>query len=313
MSPFADALVLTGPTGCGKSAWAIRLASSFNAEIISMDSMTLYRGMDIGTAKPTAAERASVPHHLVDVLDPWESANVAWWLERAERACEDIRSRSKRPLFVGGTPFYLTALLHGLFDAPPADESVRQRLQADIERDGAAAVHARLAAIDAAAARRIHPNDTRRIVRALEVFELIGQPISSFQTSWDTPAFAPEQREGRSAPIRCIQLDLPREVLNERIDRRVHAMLDAGWLEECRQLQALERPLSREARAALGYRELFAYLDNPSADWSELVATIQLKTRQFAKRQRTWLRRIPATVIPADAIDVAERIAQAWL
>jgi tRNA dimethylallyltransferase len=312
MSAFADALVLTGPTGCGKSALAIRLASTLHAEIISMDSMTLYRGMDIGTAKPTAAERKSVPHHLIDVLDPWESANVAWWLERAKRACEDIRARGKRPLFVGGTPFYLTALLHGLFDAPPADESLRRRLEAEIECKGAAAVHARLAAIDAAAARRIHPNDMRRLVRALEVFELTGQPISSFQTSWDTPAFSAESREAETPPIRCIQLDLPRDVLNERINRRVVAMLEAGWLEECRQLRSWERPLSREAQAALGYRELFAYLDDPTGDWSGIMDTIQLKTRQFAKRQRTWFRRIPATVIPANDDNVVERIAKAW-
>ena len=312
MSPFADALVLTGPTGCGKSAWAIRLASSIDAEIISMDSMTLYRGMDIGTAKPTAAERANVPHHLIDVLDPWESANVAWWLERAELACESIRARGKRPLFVGGTPFYLTALLHGLFDAPPADETLRRRLEADIERDGSAVVHARLAVIDASAARRIHPNDTRRIVRALEVFELTGQPISSYQTSWDTPAFVSGQSEARPAPIRCVQLDLPREVLNERINRRVVAMLDAGWLDECRRLRALERSLSREAEAALGYRELFAYLDDPTADWAEIVETIQLKTRQFAKRQRTWFRRIPSTVLSAEEDDLPNRILSAW-
>lgn len=312
MSPFADALVLTGPTGCGKSALAIRLAARLDAEIISMDSMTLYRGMDIGTAKPTAVERTIVPHHLIDVLDPWESANVAWWLGQAKRVYDDIRQRGKRPLFVGGTPFYLTALVYGLFDAPPADETLRRRLEAEIDREGSAAIHARLAAIDSAAARRIHPRDTRRLVRALEVFELTGQAISTFQTSWDTPAFNSGKRDAESAPLRCIQLDVPREDLNERINRRVVAMLEAGWLEECRQLRALDRPLSREAQAALGYRELFAYLDDPTVDWSEIVATIQLKTRQFAKRQRTWFRRIPASVIPANAKNVEELIAEEW-
>ena len=312
MSPFADALVLTGPTGCGKSAWANRLAPSVNAEIISMDSMTLYRGMDIGTAKPTALEREQVRHHLIDVLDPWESANVAWWLERAKRACEDIRSRGKRPLFVGGTPFYLTALMHGLFDAPQADEMLRGRMEAEIASEGSAVVHARMASIDPAAGQRIHPNDSRRIVRALEVFELTGRPISSYQTSWDTPAFIAGQLKERPAPIRCVQLDLPREILNERINRRVLGMLDAGWLDECRQLRALERPLSREAQAALGYRELFAYLDRPTTEWAAIIETIQLKTRQFAKRQRTWFRRIPSTVLSANDDDLPNRIVSAW-
>ncbi|MFO0938801.1 MAG: tRNA (adenosine(37)-N6)-dimethylallyltransferase MiaA, partial [Gemmataceae bacterium] len=156
MSVFDHALVLTGPTGSGKSAIALSLAEQIGAEILSMDSMTLYRGMDIGTAKPTIEERQRVPHHLIDELDPWESASVAWWLERAQHACESILSRGKRPLFVGGTPFYLMALLYGLFDAPPSDETVRQKIEAEITATGAETVHARLNAIDPTAAKRIH-------------------------------------------------------------------------------------------------------------------------------------------------------------
>src|SRR5689334_16612227 len=136
MSAFADALVLTGPTGSGKTAVALALAPQLNAEVVAMDSMTVYRGMDIGTAKPTSADRAAVSHHLIDVLDPWESLNVAWWLDRAAEACADIRSRGKRPLFVGGTPFYLKALLSGLFPAPPADPALRAALEAEVERIG---------------------------------------------------------------------------------------------------------------------------------------------------------------------------------
>src|SRR6187402_422157 len=134
MSAFENALILTGPTACGKSALALSLAERIGGEIVALDSMTVYRGMDVGTAKPTAGERARVPHHLIDVLDPWESLTVAWWLARAEEACRDIVARGKRPLFVGGTPFYLKALLHGLFPGPPGDEDLRRALEAEAER-----------------------------------------------------------------------------------------------------------------------------------------------------------------------------------
>src|SRR5437763_7013710 len=176
---FANALILTGPTGCGKSGLALELAPRLNAEIVCMDSMTLYRGMDVGTAKPTAAERARVPHHLLDVLDPWESANVAWWLNRAAEACVDLRARGKRPLLVGGTPFYLKAVFSGLFDAPPADPELRTALEAEAERDGTAAFHDRLRAIDTTTAARLHPNDVRPVVRALAVWQLTGKRSST--------------------------------------------------------------------------------------------------------------------------------------
>ena len=189
MSPFENALILTGPTASGKTALALDLAERLDAEIVALDSMTVYRGMDIGTAKPTAAERARVPHHLIDVLDPWESLTVAWWLEHATAACRDITSRGKRPLFVGGTPFYLKALLHGLFPGPPADEELRRALESEAASTGVAALHARLAAIDPKTAARLHPNDVRRVVRAIEVHTLTGKPISAWQQSWDTPAF----------------------------------------------------------------------------------------------------------------------------
>src|SRR5215213_10182394 len=163
---FSNALVLTGPTASGKSGLALELAARLNAEIISADSMTLYRGMDIGTAKPSAADRARVPHHLIDVLDPWESANVAWWLERAAAHVRDIESRGKTALFVGGTPFYLKALLCGLFPSPPSDLELRRRLETEARAQGNAALHARLAGVDPESAVRLHPNDVRRVVRA---------------------------------------------------------------------------------------------------------------------------------------------------
>src|SRR6266545_49838 len=309
MSAFASALILTGPTACGKTALALDLTTRIGGEIVALDSMTVYRGMDIGTAKPSAAERARVPHHLIDVLDPWESLTVAWWLSQAEAACADITARGKRPIFVGGTPFYLKALLHGLFDGPPADAELRKSLEEEAVRDGNAALHARLAAVDPKTAARLHPNDVRRVVRALEVHALTGKPISDWQQTWDTPAFTDSARATpRAANIPGVVLELPREVLYDRINRRVDAMLEAGWLDEVRRLRELPHPLSREARQALGYRDLLEYLES-GGDWSATVDLIRTHTRQFAKRQLTWFRHLPSLVpVPADASGMAERV-----
>ncbi|MBA4066859.1 MAG: tRNA (adenosine(37)-N6)-dimethylallyltransferase MiaA [Isosphaera sp.] len=262
MSAFENALILTGPTASGKTALALDLADRVGAEVVALDSMTVYRGMDVGTAKPTPDERARVRHHLVDILDPWESLTVADWLDRAAAACRDITARGRRPLFVGGTPFYLKALLHGLFPGPPADPDLRRDLEAEAERAGNAALHARLAAVDPKTAARLHPNDVRRVVRALEVHALTGRPISDWQQTWDTAAFAdPARPAPPPAAIPAVVLELPREELYDRVNRRVDAMLAAGWLDEVRRLRDLPRPLSREARQALGYGELLAYLD----------------------------------------------------
>jgi tRNA dimethylallyltransferase len=290
---FRDALILTGPTGSGKSRLALALAERLGAEIVAMDSMTLYRHMDIGTAKPAPEERRRVPHHLLDVLDPWESASVAWWLEQAAACCQDIRRRGQRPLFVGGTPLYLKALLRGLFDGPPADAAVRRRLTEEADRHGRQALHDRLARIDPAAAARLHPNDLRRVVRALEVWELTGRPISAWQTQWaearieDLGSTRIEDRGPR-----CLCLDLPRPVLYERIDARVGRMFAAGLVEEARALRRLEQPPGREARQALGYKEVFDHLDG-RAGLDETVRRIQTRTRNFAKRQLTWFRHLP--------------------
>jgi tRNA dimethylallyltransferase len=292
--PFRNALVLTGPTGSGKSALALELAPRLDAEIIAMDSMTIYRGMDIGTAKPSPQDRVRVPHHLIDALDPWESANVAWWLDRATVACRDIKNRGKQPLFVGGTPFYLKALLLGLFPSPPADAELRQRLEADAETAGREQLHARLAANDPVTAARLHPNDVRRVVRALEVWELTGKPISEWQQQgwWDDADRTMNVMEAADGTPRCLAVELPRRELYERINRRVEAMIAAGWLDEVRNLRNLPRPLSREAAQALGYKEINEHLDGVR-NLPETIALIQMRTRQFAKRQLTWFRGLP--------------------
>ena len=313
MSVFANALILTGPTACGKTALALELAERIGGEIVALDSMTVYRGMDIGTAKPTAAEHARVPHHLIDVLDPWESLTVAWWLAQAEVTCAEITSRGKRPIFVGGTPFYLKALLHGLFPGPPADEELRRALEAEAASDGNAALHARLAAVDPKTAARLHPNDVRRVVRALEVHTLTGKPISDWQQTWDTASFTDSpEAVPPPAQIPGAVLELSREVLYERINRRVDAMLAAGWLDEVKRLRELPKPLSREARQALGYREILDWLES-GGDWNETVELIRTHTRQFAKRQLTWFRSLSSLVpMPADAPDAADRVLKGW-
>jgi tRNA dimethylallyltransferase len=327
LDAFPRVLILTGPTGSGKSRLAIDLAERLDAEIVSMDSMALYRRMDVGTAKPSADERRRVPHHLLDVLDPWESASVAWWLERAIACCHDISARGKRPLIVGGTPLYLKALLCGLFDGPPADETLRRRLSEEASTLGGPSLHARLAAIDPVSAARLHPNDLRRVIRALEVWELTGRPISTWQTQWrpsqesgvrnqesgirsqesgafpltpDSCLLTPEAERLTPAAERCLCLDLPRVELYARIDARVERMIAEGLVEEVRALRQLERPLSREAAQALGYKEMFEHLDG-QVSLEETVRRIQTRSRNFAKRQLTWFRRLsPCRPIAAE-------------
>jgi tRNA dimethylallyltransferase len=299
---FRNALVLTGPTGSGKSALGVELAERLSAEIVSMDSMALYRGMDVATAKPDADQRRRVPHHMIDVLDPWESASVAWWLGRAACCVREIETRGRRALFVGGTPLYLKALLHGLFDGPPADLELRGRLTEEAERLGSAALHARLATVDPASAVRLHPNDARRVIRALEVWQLTGRPLSAWQTQWKDKETSGDKETRRQtlslSPCLlvslspCLCLDLPRDELYARIDARVVQMFDAGLLDEAAALRRLPRPLSREAAQAVGYKEAFDHLDGLTTR-DETVRLIQIRSRRLAKRQLTWFRQMP--------------------
>jgi tRNA dimethylallyltransferase len=272
---------LTGPTAGRKTEVGVALAQRIGAEIVSMDSMALYRGMDIGTAKPSPRELGAVRHHLIDVLQPHEEFSVAEYLAAASRTASDIRARGREVLFVGGTPLYLKALLRGLFQGPPADWDLRRSLQAEAKRVGPEAFHRRLAEVDPQSARWIHPNDTRRIVRALEVYAKTGLPISAYQQQFKVgvPADA----------CRVFVLDWPKEELNVRIDRRVEQMFAAGLVEETRGLLAGPRPLSKTASQALGYREVIEHLAGKRG-LEETIALVKTHTRQFAKRQRTWFR-----------------------
>lgn len=283
---FQNALVLTGPTGSGKSALGVELAERIGAEIVSMDSMALYRHLDIGTAKPRPEQRARVPHHLIDVLEPCESASVAWWLQQAIECCAAIEGRGKRVLFVGGTPLYLRALMHGLFQGPPADAELRRRLSEEGDRDGKEALHSRLARVDPHTAARLHVNDLRRVIRALEVWELTGRPISAWQTQWSKEA------EEAGAMPQVIWLDPPRAELYARIDARVNQMLAAGLLDEVLALRQLALPISREASQALGYKEMFDFLDGITS-LDAAAERIRTRSRNYAKRQITWFRHVP--------------------
>ncbi len=273
------AYYLTGATAVGKTSVGVALARRIGAEVVALDSMTLYRGMDVGTAKPTQAERGGVPHHLMDVLDPWEASNVADYRARALGVLEDLRTRGRRALFVGGTGLYLKAMLRGLFVGPAADLAARERWEAEADRLGVEVLHRRLAEWDPLAATRLHPNDRRRVIRALEVCEATGGTLSALQAEHDRVA------EG----VSVIALVRAREDLRRRIDLRVGRMFAEGLVEEVRGLQAGARPIGPTALQGVGYRETVELLEGRLSR-PEVVERVQLKTRQFAKRQGTWFR-----------------------
>jgi tRNA dimethylallyltransferase len=275
----ADCWFLSGPTASGKSALGVRLARELGAEIVSVDSMAVYRGLDVGTAKPTPEQRRAVPHHLLDVVAPAEPYSVARWLGDAAAVVDDCRRRGRKILFVGGTPLYLRALRDGLAEVPGEDPDLRRRLTEEAAAHGSAHLHARLAAVDPATAARLHPNDLKRIIRALEVEQLSGRPLSQ--------AFAPEPH-----PVferQFFVLDLPRPVLYERIDRRVERMFAEGIVEETRAALAAPGGLGPTAVQAAGYAEAADLLAG-RIDRAEAIRRTQQRTRQLAKRQLTWLR-----------------------
>ena len=279
-----DAILLCGPTASGKSGLALALARRAPVEIVSVDSAQVYRGLDIGAAKPSPELRAAVPHHLIDLRDPQQAYSAGEFVADALRAIAGIRARGRMPLLVGGTMLYFNALLRGLAPLPQADAALRARLDARGAAEGWPALHAELAAVDPEAAARIHPNDAQRIQRALEVWHASGRPISAWQR--DT---AP----GHGLVFeRWALVPADRAVLHRRITERFDAMMAAGFLEEVRGLRA--RPgldPSAPALRAVGYRQLWQYLDGPeSAEGLErAVAAAVAATRQLAKRQLTWI------------------------
>ncbi len=275
---------LVGPTASGKTAVGLAVAERAGAEILSLDSMAIYRGMDVGTAKPTPEEQARVRHHLLDLVAPHEAFSTGRYVAAAEAAIADVAARGRKPLFVGGTALYLKALTEGFFDGPPADWPLRRRLEAEAAAHGTAALHERLRARDPAAADRIHPNDLRRIVRAIEVHAATGRPISKQQTQFGTP----------SSRYDCAVAGLRRDraELYERIDRRVDALFDAGLVAEVQRLLDAPGGISHAAAQFVGYREVIAALRG-ELSLDEARERIQTRTRRFARRQLTWFRKMP--------------------
>ena len=301
-------VLVVGPTAAGKTALALALAEAANAEIVSADSQQVYLGMDIGTSKATAAERARVPHHVVDVVRPDQAMTAARWAQLADAAIADIAARGKHALVCGGTGLYVRALLYGLFDGPPADAALRARLEAEADAapDGTASLWTRLSAVDPTAAARIDRRDRVRLVRALEVHELTGEPISVHQ----------ERHDYKNAPLRYaargIGLAPPRPELHRRIEARVDEMLAAGLEAEVRALGAAGYDFGLRAFSAIGYREMCAYVQG-KLSLAELAPAIKSATKRYARRQLSWFRTEPTVswYESAAAVDAAATIA--WL
>jgi tRNA dimethylallyltransferase len=281
--PTPSCVALVGPTGTGKTALALELAAALDAEIVNLDSRQVYRGLDIGSAKPRSAERARIPHHLFDVVAPDAPFNCARYRELALAAIADIRQRGRRVLLVGGTGLYLKVLRHGLFPGPPRDANVRAALAA-LEDEAPGALHAELARVDPDCARRLHPHDRSRLVRALEVWRVTGRAMSAWQGEH---GFA-----GPALDLVPIGLTLDRACLYARINARAQAMVDAGLIEEIRALHAAGYGPEFPALASIGYRQIGAYLQG-RCDLSSAIDEMAKHTRHLAKRQLTWFRPDP--------------------
>jgi tRNA dimethylallyltransferase len=300
-------IFLMGATACGKTDLSLSIAKTLNAEIISVDSALVYRGLDIGTAKPTATERASVPHHLIDVCNPWDTYSVARFSQDACQLISEIQARGKRPLLVGGTMLYFKALADGLAVLPEADPAMRESMLKEAASHGWQTLHDELAQVDPMAAQRIHPNDPQRIQRALEVYRLTGSPMSVLQQHTRSPL--------TQAPIKFALAPNDRSWLHERIERRFKIMIDAGFLDEVRSLQRDSRiHADLPAMRSVGYRQALGFLSTTGSasdskenelNWVDRAIAA---TRQLAKRQLTWIRGMDDVhMIACDSLSVEEQ------
>lgn len=273
-------ILILGVTASGKGRLAFELAKSLDAEIISVDSMKVYRRMDIGTAKPPKEIRSQIPYHLIDVVEPSETFSVARFLELANAAVRDIEAGNKLVVAVGGTALYIKSLLYGLFEGPGADEKVRAELKTQAKTEGLMYLYEQLQKIDPDTANKISPNDERRIIRALEVYKLTGRPISGFQRQWNT-----------DYPHDWTIVGLRREKIEENklINARVKKMIDSGLLDEVKRLLAEPKLLSDQARCAIGYAEIIDHLSGKTT-FDDAVELIKKNTRKLAKAQRTWFK-----------------------
>ena len=272
-------IVICGPTGIGKTAIAIEIAETLNAEIIGADSMQIYRQMDIGTAKPTADEQARVAHHMIDIVDPDEPFDAVRFVELARKAAAGLYDRGIKPLVVGGTGLYIKAFVYGMFQSDPVDTKIRERLKKEADEHGTDSLYQRLMQSDPITAHKLHPNDTYRILRALETFEATGKPISEYQ---DTHAFAEPFYEALK-----IGLNMDRALLYERINERVDAMMGAGFVDEVKRLLEAGYTDDLKSMQSIGYRHIVDYLESRFS-LEECIHTLKRDHRRYAKRQLTW-------------------------
>ncbi len=273
-------ILILGVTASGKSRLGFELAKAIGGEIIVVDSMKVYRRMDIGTAKPSKEAQSQMSYHLIDVVEPSEPFNVGRYVELAQQAVDDIQKRGKDVIAVGGTALYIKAMLYGLFNGPAGDEKIREKLKAQADTEGLDRLHEELRAVDPTAASNIHPNDAKRIIRALEVYEITGKGISSFQNQFDA--------EPKNDWF-VIGLRRKKEIESMRINARVRKMVEAGLVDEVRSLLGEEKPLSRQAACAIGYAEIIEHL-NGNTELEDAIESIKINTRRLAKGQRTWFK-----------------------
>jgi len=282
-------ILITGVTASGKGRLAFDLACEIDAEIISVDSMKVYKRMDIGTAKPPKEAREKIRYHLIDIVEPSESFSIGRYLELTNEAITDIKSRGKTVIAVGGTALYIKALLYGLFEGPGSDEKIRKELKQQAETLGLEKLYSELEKIDPDAAERIHPNDEKRIIRALEVYQLTGKPISDFQQQWPKVQNA---KQTLLHKFKIIALRRQKQVESRRINSRVKKMIDDGLVDEVKSLLAEDEPLSKQAASAIGYVEIIDYLKGKTA-LEDAIELIKKNTRHLAKHQRTWFKTFP--------------------